>query len=797
MSTLFLRILNFSLVAGWLILAVLLLRVLLKKAPRWISCLLWALVALRLLLPFSVESVLSLIPSSEVIPADITVQSAPAIDTGISFVNRTINPIINEGFAPRTTAAERPMQSLVSIASVIWIVGVLAMLLYALISFLILKRQVRAAIPAGKDSRTYLCDEIRSPFILGIFRPCVYIPSALDEETKKYVSAHESSHIRRRDHLWKPLGFLLLSVYWFQPLCWIAYILLCRDIEAACDEKVIRDRDADYLAAYSRALLDCALQRRRISVCPLAFGENNVKGRIRGILNYKKPAFWLIMLALCACIVAAVCFLTDPPKKETEQNAEEKVAEAGETDTPEGDTEEFWHDYCADSFGGGSVDEERSADYIPTEAGDWTSLGDLDGNGTEEYVVWREGDESDDYTFYWDLYFNCELIRQEENILPCSFNEAWYLDLDGDGKEEIFIPYYPAVNSMPQMQYLALRKNGSVWEEMENTETDPSSDIYTNAFPVDVYVGAEKTLYEICCASCEPIEYDVTEHYTKIYESEEGTLKQLASEILYGDKYGVPGVRVGGAAAWGIWELMRASYEGRDCIIARHGIQGPGEKFDILGLLDVYFCYDKEGKIQILKTEFTSSEAAEVQQDAAGGEDLLDRLSVGLPEGYSIGEYSDMTGYMGGALILPRSYEAEGSASAPAEWMYSGLISRYPAGSPQVGITFSNGCPGLSGVPMDNHTDREYLLARGTDAFDSSKWPLIMMKESHDLYTASEIEEMRQAGVDTSKIGLSSEYWCFWFVKEDADSCYILTLSAKEFTEEQAKEIAFEVRIMG
>ena len=246
MSTVFLKILNISLTAGWLILAVIILRLLLKKAPKWIRCLLWALVAIRLLLPFSIESVLSLVPSSEVIPTNIVYEQKPVIDSGIRVVNNAVNPVITETFAPAIGDSVNPLQIVVSVASVVWIAGIAGMLIYALISFLLLKRRVRASVPLNHDDekskRILLCDEIKSPFILGIFKPIIYIPSSLDNETRQFVIAHETAHLKRRDNLWKPLGFLLLSVYWFHPLCWVAYILLCRDIESACDEKVIKDK---------------------------------------------------------------------------------------------------------------------------------------------------------------------------------------------------------------------------------------------------------------------------------------------------------------------------------------------------------------------------------------------------------------------------------------------------------------------------------------------------------------------------------------------------------------------------
>lgn len=339
MSTIFLKILNISFTAGWLILAVIALRLLLNKAPKWIMCLLWGLVALRLLIPFSIESALSLVPSGEIVSESIVSNASPSIDTGFKAVNNAVNPIITETFAPQSEASVNPMQIIVTIATAIWIVGMAAMFIYAFVSYFKLKTQVRASTPLSVKTsefsrRVMVSDDIKSPFILGIFKPVIYIPSNLDLNTIEYVCAHENAHIKRHDHWWKPLGFFLLSIYWFNPLCWIAYILLCKDIESACDEKVIKDKDKSYLALYSQALLDCAVQRKRISACPLAFGENGVKGRVKGVLNYRKPAFWIIVIAVVVIIVAAVCFLTNPKRIDpSEKKPPELMIESDNSDT--------------------------------------------------------------------------------------------------------------------------------------------------------------------------------------------------------------------------------------------------------------------------------------------------------------------------------------------------------------------------------------------------------------------------------------------------------------------------------
>ena len=310
MEAIFLKILNMSITASWLVLAIVILRLILKKAPKAISVFMWALVGVRLICPFSFESILSLIPSAETVPQDIIYSEAPAIHSGVPIFNSTVNPIISENLAPEVGASVNPMQIIAFVASVVWIVGIVAMVLYTVISYFRIHRKVREAVPYQEN--IWLCDHIDTPFILGVIRPRIYLPSNMNEQDIEYVIAHEKAHLKRHDHWWKPLGFLLLVVYWFNPILWIAYILLCKDIELACDEKVIKDMGTEIKKPYSEALINCSVPRKMISACPLAFGEVGVKGRVKSVLNYKKPAFWIIVVAVVASIVVAVCFLTNP-----------------------------------------------------------------------------------------------------------------------------------------------------------------------------------------------------------------------------------------------------------------------------------------------------------------------------------------------------------------------------------------------------------------------------------------------------------------------------------------------------
>ena len=313
MGELFLKTLNMSIAASWLILAVVLLRFALKKAPKWIAVLLWGVVAVRLVVPFSFESALSLIPSAETFNAHNIQYETPAISSGIHAVNNAVNPVQGETFATNPAASVNPLYVWTFIVSVIWLIGIAAMLLYAVISYVRVRQSVGESVPYEGD--IFLCDHVKSPFILGLVRPKIYLPSSMDAASMEPVIAHEKAHLTRCDHWWKPVGFLILTVHWFNPLCWIAYVLLCRDIELACDEKVIRQMDLNGKKQYSTALLEFSTGRRLVTICPLAFGVVGVKERVKNVLNYKKPAFWLIVVAIIACGVVTVCFATNPKQE--------------------------------------------------------------------------------------------------------------------------------------------------------------------------------------------------------------------------------------------------------------------------------------------------------------------------------------------------------------------------------------------------------------------------------------------------------------------------------------------------
>lgn len=310
MDEVMIKLFNMSLTAVWLILAVIVLRLILKKAPKDINLIMWGLVGLRLVCPFTFESVLSLIPSAETIPSDVAFVSSPSVDTGFNAVNEIINPAVSDFAQVPYTIGYSPIDMLLRISFAVWAAGIIVMLVYSFISYLLLKRKVRICV--RYDDNIYLCDNIKTPFILGVFKPKIYLPSDINASQIASVIAHEKSHITRLDHIWKPLGFAVMCVHWFNPFVWLSYNLFCRDIEYACDERVIKSMEREEKKDYSETLLSLSTPKHRLSACPLAFGEVGVKSRIKSVLSYKKPALWIIIASVIAVIAVAVCFMTNP-----------------------------------------------------------------------------------------------------------------------------------------------------------------------------------------------------------------------------------------------------------------------------------------------------------------------------------------------------------------------------------------------------------------------------------------------------------------------------------------------------
>lgn len=474
MDKLFILILNNALVAGWMIMAVIVFRLLFKKAPKWMNCLLWGLVAIRLFIPFSVESIFSLIPSAKPIPANFEYAQIPQIDSGIQSINTVINPVLADNFAVNEVASVNPIQIVIILSSYVWIIGVVGFMIYALVSFFLLKNRVRNS--ELLDRGIMKCKSIDSPFILGIIKPCIYVPDAMDAESYACVIEHEKTHIKRGDHIWKPLGFLLLSIYWFHPLCWLSYIMLCKDIEYACDEKVTKDKDKEWKAKYCQALLDCSSQRRMISACPVAFGEVSVKDRVKSVLNYKKPAFWIILVSIIITVIVAVCFMTNPKQHDQfEENNSNVMADATGNDLEDtvlfeeissGEKEQEFHENYA------TIDHEYHVDEKQLFVEMWAkAFCDKDGetiyNYSSDHVrsILEIEDVNGTYVFGASS--------------PWPWNDEWYRI--GKISDSAATIYYYALTSDPHVtvwrQNISFEKNS---ETTENIVKTISTDKYEN-----------------------------------------------------------------------------------------------------------------------------------------------------------------------------------------------------------------------------------------------------------------------------------------------------------------------------
>ncbi len=634
MNDLFLKIFNMSMTAVLLILAVILLRVLFKKAPKWISCILWALVAVRLLCPISFESPMSLLPSAEPVKTSAE-DSAPYLDSGLILIDDVANEMLGHNevkktaeTVPAANASQGPsrLTLVVSIACGIWIAGVMGFTVYGIVSYLKLKKTVAASVKIGEG--VLECDETDRPFILGVINPVIYLPSGLDGKMKEYVLEHEKAHLERHDHWWKPLGFVLLALHWFNPLCWVAYVLFGRDIELACDERAVRDMNKLDKAGYSQTLLDLGRPGNVISACPVAFAEIGVKERVKSILNYKKPAIWMIVTGLGCCVAVSGCFLTNPSsdKEQGKAAAPLNAADAAQEDLyrfkmtdDEGKIVTEYKNGAVVELNNGkdkTVEFKEEKTFVVTEddqtdneqkvkAYDVIFEGDIDGDGTKdriEFEPWGEYGAGE-----WMLIFDDEQIYSANTDTAVDFT-VYYADVDNDGAQEIVLGIDPHANSLPYMKFLVLKKDGDVWKSLQNSDEfgmkDENGDP-NNSFPIRVRVGEDLKSGEITIDGTEEkITFDLSKHYKKLLKTEKGNDIGDAAEKFLNGEYKAGDV-IGGPADWGIWDIKAARLDGKDCLIAHQGLCGSeAGKFDFYGTIDIYFNYTEDGKINLIKTDF-------------------------------------------------------------------------------------------------------------------------------------------------------------------------------------------------
>ncbi len=482
MNAIFLKLLNMSAAGSVLILAVVVLRALLKRAPRWIICVMWAVVAVRLVCPVSIVSPLSAFQATPSIvsesgevevfrPAGGSEKPLLAVDTVQIERPRANAETITEIPGTSLAVTQRSRDTYLPPLMQGYLLGLAVMLLYALISTLLLRKKVSVSLRQRGNIR--LCDEVASPFILGIFRPVIYLPSSLSEEEKRFVLAHERAHLRRLDYIWKPVGFLILSLHWFNPFCWLAYVLLCRDIELACDEKVIRELGHTERAAYSQTLLNCSAHRI-LAACPVAFGETDVKTRVKAVLNYKKPAFWIILAAVLACIVLIVCFAANPIQEQDLSflNYKNAISLIGQNDSAP-----YANLYPADSDGvqPGVADAKALAQFL--SSAEWTKR--RAPSSSPEPRGWLEFVIEDDYRI---------IVYQSERLAAVRFgNEIRYYRTGAGDYEAALGCFIPAPSTEPDRKPEQTFDNNLILSDplggsIPGMITDDASELLTSMF---------------------------------------------------------------------------------------------------------------------------------------------------------------------------------------------------------------------------------------------------------------------------------------------------------------------------
>ncbi|MBQ8783222.1 MAG: M56 family metallopeptidase [Clostridia bacterium] len=517
MEGIFLKIFNMSVSACWLILAILLLRIVLKKAPKWISCVLWGIAGLRLIMPFSVESIFSLVPSTQTLPQELLRYEGTQLQES-AHLDVISNPIFSDEISVELErTVDRVQLSMVNM-TFIWLIGIVVLFLYTLISFLRLKRKIGTAVLLSDN--TYQSEAVVSPFVLGIIKPKIYLPFDINEQDMEHVIAHEKAHIRRKDHWWKPLGFAILALHWFNPLVWLGYVLLCRDIELACDEKVIKELNNEQRADYSQALLACSVNRRMIAACPLAFGEVSVKDRVKSVLNYKKPAFWIIIVAVVVSIIVSACFLTNPRTSIDEKLSVFIDMKIAEYNYLEGYTDEnfvvthhkvlgvdkslnettvyMWVMYNEYSCENGEIITKTSS-YSPTvitakrtgEHGHYELVeyweprdGSLFADDVKEKFPWYlQSKALNSMRYFYEQNEICEnaakeYFSSEINSANSSVIDATVFDIDGDGKNEHCVLTYGPTSGLYTVVFTA-------------TEVGEAEAEYINTFIVHYTAGTE------------------------------------------------------------------------------------------------------------------------------------------------------------------------------------------------------------------------------------------------------------------------------------------------------------------
>lgn len=733
MEQIFLKVLNISISASILIIVVIAARLLLKKAPKWCVMLLWAIVALRLVIPVSIESAFSLIPrgmdekieSIETAVMDRNTDQEQIPQAEANNMPVTVNGGIQEDvtYIPyeivETTEPVKRELSIFEIAGYIWIAGVGLMLMFSLFSYIKLK--LRMAESVKYKDNIYLSDRTTTAFILGMIRTRIYLPSGIDEKEIPYVIAHEFSHIKRGDHLWKPLAYLLLCVYWFNPLMWLAYSLLSRDIEYACDERTVSGYDMKDRKAYAAALLENSIQKKLVMVCPLAFGEGSIKERVRKVLDHKKPAFWICIVSLAVVAIVGICFATKPKN--------------------DGDT---------------AVTEEGG---VATEDGALVASQDTEENkvGTKEW--------------YWPSVSPIEANKEADNNIEVVEGQP-------DTEYKLNTEYLPAQT---------IAADSKLWQPPTVTITYAGrAYVATQGTYHWSYVNADNEAVEISADTAHPL--DMVERITHIYKV--NSVDDIVLDFsLTPVKMVMRYWKLECAGDPDSYEKSAKSH----FIYNADPVDGPSSLIiDIPEDVPIVVELSGEWKNGTSSYYFTIMPEEPAGESVADWMDI--RLPEGFILSQYSDYNGHMGGY--NILPQAYTVDTHVN-SVNWSWLISGVITRLPASNVQLVFTDKHApyFGAESRFYMDNHTDQEYIktitLERRPDG-----WYALEFSEDHDLYTFAQLYELEQQGVEIEEDKRISSYYVFWYVKEDAGTYYMISFAKNKFTQEQAEKIATSVTIL-
>ena len=514
--------------------------------------------------------------------------------------SETMGDVVNNA----TYAATETTVSLADIIGLVWLLGVVVLLAYSVISYVKLRRKVICSMKT--EGNIYYADDISTAFVLGVIRPKIYLPSDLKGETFEYVLEHEKTHIKRFDPLKKVLAFCITVVHWFNPFAWVTFYFFCKDMEMACDEETVLRIGMEKKQDYATALLQLSAERNILLGAPLAFGENSVKDRIRNIAGFKKVWVVVSVVAVFVIVAMAVGFLS-----KYEDDAEPEISEEAGTSTAD-------DEQIADNNGNGESEAVTTPEVTPeptaspdAENGDeWSKVypwADLDGDGTEEYILIERGGFLNQKSIYGRItvYVNNEPVYQyTEDLWITGVHQMEYLDLDGDGQEEIFVSFGPAVNSMSLEEWFVLKKVTDGWELLEMYHY--GEDMRDNGFPITVVLKNGQFEFGIRCEGWDgEIDFDATAKYERLKEEVE--MNNDAYTDFMDAAYEIGDV-VGNPLAYGVWSMQTGTYEGNNCLIAEHGLGGMWGKYEYYGNVYVYFDYDAEGKIRILDMTFSEAD---------------------------------------------------------------------------------------------------------------------------------------------------------------------------------------------